>query len=52
MTSYIIELLPSARKIVDEILSDLIKEKKITATHVVNKIIIGASMNYSMNTNQ
>jgi hypothetical protein len=44
MTTYTIELLPSARKIVDEILSDLIKEKKITATHVVNKIIIGASI--------
>jgi len=44
MTTYTIELLPSARKIVDEILSDLIREKKITATHVVNKIIIGASI--------
>jgi hypothetical protein len=44
MTTYTIELLPSAIKIVDKRVKRQIRENMITATHVVNKIIIGASV--------
>jgi hypothetical protein len=44
MTTYAIELLPKSRRIVDKVVRDKIRHKKITATHVVSKIIIGASI--------
>ena len=44
MTTFTIELLPTTRRIVDKLIKDQIRNNRLTATHVVNKVIIGASV--------
>jgi hypothetical protein len=48
MTTFSIELLPEAVKNLNETVTERLKDHKLCATHVVNKIIIGASIDASI----
>lgn len=46
--NYFIEILPSARDIIDDLVKKKILNKEIKATHVVNRVIIGADVDASI----